>query len=81
MSTSFSGTGGAENATDALCKACDFFFGGAARVQHEWACEWLDESRYELAVLPDPPKLIFSDITDFLVIGFQQDLRDRVSAI
>eukprot|EP00959_Pyramimonas_sp_CCMP1952_P306126 6406554-Pyramimonas_sp.AAC.1 len=78
MSTAYSGTGGAENAMHAICKACDFFFGGSSRVQHAWACEWLDESRYELAMLPDRPDHIYSDITDFLAIGYQQDLRERV---
>ena len=78
VSTSFSGTGGAENALDALSKGCDAYYGRRdADYINAWACEYSDESRHELMMLDNGPRCIFGDIVDFVVLGFRQDLREQ----
>ena len=79
LSTSFSGTGGPENAVNAIEKAIRCFYGGGdddLKPQNDWAVEWFDESRAELQMLPNAPKHIFTDITAFLRLGVQVEMRE-----
>eukprot|EP00959_Pyramimonas_sp_CCMP1952_P024878 522277-Pyramimonas_sp.AAC.1 len=52
VSTTFSGTGGAENALDAIACGLNHFYSQGdskpATPTNVWACEWFDESRNEL---------------------------------
>ena len=81
LTTAFSGTGGAENTLDALEKGVLQFApafqqrSGRALFQSSWACDYFDESRFELMMLPHQPRCVFGDITDFLRQGFREELR------
>ena len=76
LSTSFSGTGGAENALDAIVHGLRRFTpGGCSPPTNEFAVEWFDESRYELRMLRNPPKHVFTDICDFIHPSFSQELK------
>lgn len=81
VSSAFSGTGGSENVLDALAAGVQHFSpdfdGKRPSYSSEWCCEYFDESRYELRMLRHRPKHVFGDMTDFLHLGFREDLRKQ----
>ena len=79
ISTSFSGVGGIENTMDCLYHGCCAFARRPPnrRPRNVYACELLDESRFELRMPDHPPAHLFSDITDFIAPEFRRELRNE----
>jgi site-specific DNA-cytosine methylase len=79
ISTAFSGTGGAENACDAIQKGLLHFMPtDDINLTSLWACDFLRESQLELQMLPHSPECVFADMTDFVEPGLRADLKTQV---
>ena len=66
MSTAFSGTGGPEVSLHSMCCCLRHFSGTASALEpkHLFGIEVLQESQYELLMLPEKLECLFCDMTD-----------------